>query len=110
MRSKSVMCFSLRVCRRLQHQRPTSHEVGMPKLFRPLCCCRLQHRLQHQRPASHEVGMPKLFRPLCCRLQHQRPTSHEVGMRKVRTQNLGFAHVGYNIMNPLLTRWVCAKT
>jgi len=40
-------------------------------------------RLQHQEPTSHEVGMQKPVE--CgapCRLQHQEPTSHEVGMQE----------------------------
>ena len=38
-------------------------------------------RLQHQGPTSHEVGMqPSRRQRLFCRLQHQGPTSHEVGM------------------------------
>ena len=62
-----------RLCR-LQHQVPTSHEVGMRTGMASLC------RLQHQEPTSHEVGMRTRMASLC-RLQHQVPTSHEVGMR-----------------------------
>jgi hypothetical protein len=43
--------------------------------------CGADCRLQHQGPTSHEVGMQEC-EPTDCRLQHQGPTSHEVGMQE----------------------------
>lgn len=41
-------------------------------------------RLQHQAPTSDEVGMVNrsVETGRLCRLQHQPPTSHEVGMQQ----------------------------
>src|SRR5262245_48697789 len=64
---------------RLQHQEPTSDEVGMKSNDNRLSRC----RLQHQEPTSDEVGMKKNDRRLSrCRLQHQEPTSDEVGITR----------------------------
>jgi len=42
-------------------------------------------RLQHQEPTSDEVGMKNgASRNAVCRLQHQEPTSDEVGMLRPR--------------------------
>jgi hypothetical protein len=45
-------------------------------------------RPEHQRPTSHEVGMERAGVAAFCRLEHQRPTSHEVGME--RADDCGF--------------------
>ena len=62
-------------------------------------------RLEHQEPTSDEVGMQKArARALACRLEHQGPTSDEVGMQR---RERGRWLVGSSIKNPPLTRWVC---
>jgi hypothetical protein len=43
--------------RRLQHQRPTSYEVGMLEVFSNVRLTLSRRRLEHQRPTSYEVGM-----------------------------------------------------
>jgi hypothetical protein len=47
----------------------------------------ISSRLEHHRPTSHEVGMQTaLAETLFCRLEHHGPTSHEVGMREKMTR------------------------
>src|SRR6266540_1545662 len=67
---------------RLEHQGPTSHEVGMQ-----------ENRKSAARAVGWSIKDPLLTKwvwrnqrghpDAACRLEHQGPTSHEVGMQKI---------------------------
>ena len=68
-----------RTSTRLEHQEPTSDEMGMSTTLKAFTWL---SRPQHQEPTSDEVGMSTTLKAFTwlSRPQHQEPTSGEVGM------------------------------
>jgi hypothetical protein len=70
-------------CLRLFAYPPRERWVGdAPAYDETLPIKRFARRLQHQEPTSHEVGMTRHGGARS--LQHQEPTSHEVGMKSLQ--------------------------